>query len=518
MSTFAPTAEQQEALRLFATGKSLVVEAGAGTGKTSTLKLLAESAPNRRGQYLAFNRAIVEESKAKFPRSVRCNTAHSAAFRVMVQKPTVNMDRLRSPRMKSWDIAARLGITQGIRLETQDGERKNLSATYLAGLTMKAVTGFCQSADLEPSAFHVPYIKGIDVPPGAFTNNREVARTLVPYMKRAWADLMTRDGSLPFTHDHYLKAWQLDDPRIAVDFILFDEAQDANPVLVDIVRRQEGHAQLVWVGDSQQQIYTFTGAVNAMQTVGAEQTTYLTQSFRFGPAIAEAANHVLSQIEGAQLRLLGLPTIESTVGTVTEPDAILTRTNAEAVRNVLQAIKEGKRPHLVGGAGDIVAFAKAAQALMDGGTTEHPDLACFDSWNEVVEYVEQDEQGGDLQLLVKLIDEFTVQVILDALDNMAPEHTADVIVSTAHKSKGREWNTVQLGGDFPDQPEGEELRLLYVSITRAKMRLDHDAVPFLTNGVRITRETIDLTPSPAFVEAIMDAVDHDAPDHDFAAC
>jgi MoxR-like ATPase len=42
-TTFAPTDEQQEALRLFATGKSLAIEAGAGAGKTSTLKLLAES-------------------------------------------------------------------------------------------------------------------------------------------------------------------------------------------------------------------------------------------------------------------------------------------------------------------------------------------------------------------------------------------------------------------------------------------------------------------------------------------
>lgn len=39
--SFTPTAEQEQALTAFATGRSLVIEAGAGTGKTATLRLLA---------------------------------------------------------------------------------------------------------------------------------------------------------------------------------------------------------------------------------------------------------------------------------------------------------------------------------------------------------------------------------------------------------------------------------------------------------------------------------------------
>lgn len=509
--TFNPTDEQIRALELFGTGKSLVIEAGAGAGKTSTLKLLAEST-GRRGQYLAFNKAIVEESKAKMPGTVRCNTAHSAAFRVMVRK--MNLDRLRSGRMKSWDIARFLGIDQGIGLTTHEGTYRSLSPGYLAGLTMRSVTKFCQSADDAISSRHVPYIRGIDAP-GDWTNNRQVADAIRPYASKAWADLMRRDGALPFQHDHYLKAWQLDDPRIDADYILFDEAQDANPVMVDIVAKQRHRAQLVWVGDSQQQIYEFTGAVNALQAVGAEQEAYLTQSFRFGPAVAEVANSILAKIEGAKLRLTGTPSIASTVGPVEAPNAILTRTNAEAVRNVLMAQSDGKRPHLVGGGNEIVSFAKAAQTLMDGGKTEHPELACFASWNEVREYVEQDEQGGDLRLLVRLIDEFTVPTILAALDNMVTEQAADVIVSTAHKSKGREWDSVQLGADFEDPEDNAgELRLIYVAVTRAKLRLDHTAAPFVAR----IHETIDITPGAAFVEAVMGEIDHEAPGHDFASC
>ena len=40
-----PTEEQQAALAAFATGDDLVIVAGAGTGKTSTLRMLAGSTP-----------------------------------------------------------------------------------------------------------------------------------------------------------------------------------------------------------------------------------------------------------------------------------------------------------------------------------------------------------------------------------------------------------------------------------------------------------------------------------------
>lgn len=53
------------------------------------------------------------------------------------------------------------------------------------------------------------------------------------------------------------------------------------------------------------------------------------------------------------------------------------------------------------------------------------------------------------------------------------ESTADVILSTAHKAKGREWDSVRLASDFvssrlgshPDAPS--EVRLFYVAMTRA---------------------------------------------------
>lgn len=481
MTTFTPTAEQRDALRLFETGESLAIEAGAGTGKTSTLRLVADST-DRSGQYLAFNKAIVQDAAAAFPDSVACNTAHSLAYRACGFR---YKRRLNGRRIRNEDVARILGIDPFVA--TTNAGSKRLAPGYLAGLVMRSVSIFATTADAAPGSRHVPYVEGIDLPhedgSRGWENNERLRRAMLPHVEAAWADLQRDDrdggGQLRFGHDIYLKLWQLSGPRIQADYILFDEAQDANPVMLDIVRQQT-HAQLVFVGDSQQAIYGFTGAVNALANVPADNRTYLTQSFRFGDAIASAANRVLSVLD-ADLRLRGLSSLPSTVAAVEKPDVILTRTNAKAVEIVLAALARGERPALVGGAEEVVRFAEAARDLQEGRPTSHPELACFASWGEVQAYVDNDEMGGDLRLLVRLCDDFGPEKIITGLGRTVREDSADVIVSTAHKSKGREWDTVRIADDFPDlseDPSPEELRLLYVAVTRARRTLDVKRVAF----------------------------------------
>ena len=114
------------------------------------------------------------------------------------------------------------------------------------------------------------------------------------------------------------------------------------------------------------------------------------------------------------------------------------------------ALSQDKQPFLVGGAAEILRFAEAAEQLMRGEKTFHPELACFDTWAEVQAYVEEDEQGDELRLMVALVDEFGADRIREALGGLSREEDADLIISTAHKSKGREWESVRIASDFPD--------------------------------------------------------------------
>ncbi len=476
MSDFTPTDEQIACVDLFRSGESMVVEAGAGTGKTSTLVLLAES-DARRGQYLAFNKSIVVEAGRKLPDNCEASTVHSLAFRAVGRE---YQSRLRGPRMKGYEMAAILGLDPYV--VTYGSQKKTLAAGFLAGVVMKSIGRFCQTADETPDVSHVPYLDGIDIPNAdgtrTYRHNDALREQLAPSLDAAWREIVKKDGKLPFKHEHYLKLWQLQHPRIAADVIFFDEAQDANPIMAAIVAEQE-HAQRVYVGDSCQAIYEFTGAVNAMAEFDTTHRRYLTQSFRFGPAIADRANLVLSNL-GAPLRLSGTPAIRSSVETLGNPRCILTRTNARAVTTLLGAMQAGRKPHLVGGGAEIASFARAARDLQERGSTGHPELACFDSWGEVVDYVAHDPNGSDLKLLVDLVDDFGIETILGALDANVQENRADVIVSTAHKAKGREWESVQITADFPPKITGPtDLRLLYVAATRAQGKLDDSGVRYL---------------------------------------
>lgn len=483
-----PTAEQQAgidtAVRLQRQGGGvLIFQAGAGCGKTTELVMLEENLRGI-GQYTAFNAPLVAESKGKFKRC-GVNTFHSLAFRAVGNRFE---HRLGGQRVRSDVVAEMLHLDAlPVCVTTSEGPRiQTLSASYLASLVTGALRRFCQSADRAVAAEHIQYIDGIDMPDEngkrTYANNELAREYLLPFAERAWVDVSSPDGQLPFTHDYYVKVWELDSPVIAADYVLADEVQDLSPVMLSVFRQQRG-CLVVMVGDSAQQIYEWRGAVDALKAFPEAPRCMLSQSFRFGEAIASLANQVLDcLVEKTPLRLKGLPSIPSKVEALARPTAILTRTNACAIQHLFLEVEAGRRPFLVGGGKDVVAFVEAAGKLQAKLPTSHPDLACFASWLEVQEYVQHDPDGEDLKLMVKLIDEFGCAPILAALRAMPKEADADVVISTAHKSKGREWDAVRLAADFPTRSKASDsdLKLLYVALTRARLVLDVTTCPFFT--------------------------------------
>lgn len=458
-----PTEEQQAILDAAATGQDITIEAGAGTGKTSTLKMVA-AARGKRALYLAYNRAIADDARATFPASVHCATAHSLAFRAVGHRYS---DRLNGPRLPAHQVAKRLGIPAVVDLVGGHA----LTSVKVARLVQDTVRTFCYSDDDEIHTSHVPDVPGL-TPEAASALRVEV----VPYARRAWADITSPDGRLRFEHDHYLKLWALTRPALPYDVVMLDEAQDANPLIAQIVQAQT--AQQILVGDQSQAIYGWRGAVDAMASFGGTRLA-LTRSWRFGPAIAEEANEWLDLLD-APLRLVGNPARHSALARVPMPDAILARTNAGALAAVMHELEAGRKVAMVGGGDDIRRLAQACQELREGRTTTHPELLAFSSWAEVQEFAENDTGGSDLKVFVRLIDQHGAQGVIAVVDQLTSEETAEVVVSTAHKAKGREWPSVRIAGDFSgeyaDPETGEidqaEVMLRYVAVTRAKDVLD----------------------------------------------
>ena len=164
------------------------------------------------------------------------------------------------------------------------------------------------------------------------------------------------------------------------------------------------------VGDSAQQIYGWRGAEDALERFDAKHKLTLSQSFRFGPAIADEANKWLDLLN-APLRLKGFEPIKSVITADNDASTVLCRTNASVVAEALHAQEEEKRVAIVGGTKEVRMFAEAARDLMRGEPTYHPELMGFKNWTEVQEYVNQ-EGGTDLKVFVNLIDNYGVETVM----------------------------------------------------------------------------------------------------------
>jgi hypothetical protein len=461
-----PTEEQQAARDLFAAGRDLALVAGAGTGKTSTLILMG-LATCRRGLYVAFNRAIADDARRRFGPNVRCRTAHSLAFEAVGRH---YRDRLNgSTRIPASQTARMLGITRDLHIDS-----RVVKVNHQARLAMGMIRRFCYTSDRQVMARHMERVNGLDAPGQDY-----LARALLPYAVRAWEDICSARGTLRFEHDHYMKMWAMAGPVLDADFVLLDEAQDTNPVLEEVFLAQV--AQRVCVGDPAQQIYGWRNAKDVMTGFPAEHL-YLTQSFRFGPRIAEQANRWLRHA-GSGMQLTGCGPGSSRVGRASpHAEAVLCRGNTDAMQEVLAFLDLGIPVALTGGGTALRRIATAADELKAGQRTSHPELFLFKSWEEVQDYVENDAAGQDLKAIVQLVDKYGTDTITHAVDRLSSGQDAKVTVSTAHKAKGREWSSVRVGPGFTSPTVDDhgvqrplslaETRLIYVAVTRARHLLD----------------------------------------------
>jgi hypothetical protein len=488
-----PTPQQEEAINAFQTQGSLRINAYAGSGKTSTLQMLAHST-GRRGQYIAFNRAIVTDAKQRFPDTVDCSTTHGLAFRATPQAYRQNMQKM-TGRVSSQQLADILGLKKLWRID----ENHTLQPRSQAFLILETVKRYAQSGDDEIADSHVPRHGSLS------TAGAETLAKVTDFARRGaihvWGRMCAPEDEIPLGHDGYLKLWALSRPRIAADFILLDEAQDTNPVVLEVLKLQQ--AQLVYVGDRYQQIYEWRGAVNAMEAIQTDHSAQLTQSFRFGPDIATAASKVLSML-GETSPLVGNGKLSSIVGHCI-PDTILARTNANVMTALVDALNDGRSPHLVGGTSELMEMLRGVQDLKDGNPSNVPDFFGFQNWQEVVDF-SKTQEGEALVTFVNLVESRGERQLMWALGRAVEEDKADLVLSTAHKAKGREWDNVRLMDDFlksrpapKDRPEDQEkrdrdyaaeLRLFYVALTRARRAVDVPQALAETLGITVAPKPI----------------------------
>lgn len=478
-----PTDEQARAMRMFQAGEQLKITAVAGSGKSSTLlgiaRLEAQRNPSRNGLYLAFNRSVAKEASGKFPRQVQASTAHSLAYRhIRTTAHGPLLTKLDAP-LATWKTVISAVGAEKLWL-TSSGRPRPMSDYAIARLSMDTVERFCQSTDEKIGAHHVPTQPGVEGADLAALQDK-----VMRCARRAWSNLLNPDRfEVRFTPSHYLKMWAMTGPVVGRegDYLLFDEAQDANPILRDLVLRQE-HLQTVFVGDSAQAIYAFTGAVDSLKSLTGRAEATLTQSWRFGPVVADAANQYLELLD-AGVRVRGNPGRDSQLlDDQADVDAVLCRTNADAIAEVMAAQKANVPTALEGDVRAALQFCESAEKLMEGKSPQDPALMAFSSWSDLGDYAENATGASEIKVFYDLIEEHGVDEVRNTMNNLVTPQRASIICLTAHKGKGLEYSRVRVNRNWEIDPDGykgnggpaeleAEYRLAYVALTRAMDGLD----------------------------------------------
>lgn len=501
---------QQQAI-IDAEADIVVAEAKAGSGKTTTAVGYTEARPHLRTLYLAFNRANAKAAQGKFPRHVTSMTTHAVAYSVLSQDQRSRVENI-------WKPAT-------IR---KDMERIGLNVRYReAAITQRILTSFFASRDTEPSAAHADEARKV------LNAQDYTVEQCVRYASRVWDAMKDKAGQITIPHDAYLKMFVQSKPNLGYQLLVFDEAQDANPITAQLVEMQrEFGTKLLYLGDRHQSIYAFRGATNAMEGLPGDATVLpLTQSWRFGPQTARTANLILSELKGEINQIEGLGT--DAPWREGAPYTLLSRTNAELIKQAVA--RRGRGVHWVGGIeGYKVHILEDAWRLRSNQRTDirEPFIRDhFTSWQEFEDYGKE-TKDPEVKILVELVDQYRDEIPQLVAELRANEEKtdkfADLVVATGHKAKGLEWDQVKIADDFTVLEKAEatlaefgradaqlvmredgtdqEINLLYVAVTRAmkSCQLNSETLAWIADlpGHRQRRDEADRRVAAAFRQRV----------------
>lgn len=456
MSQLSLTDEQKEIVNSEA--HTLLVNAFAGTGKTSTLVEFARARPKKTFIYLAFNRSVKEEALKKFPKNVYCTTTHGLAYQYF---GITYKHKLGQP--KSATIA------------------KNFKCSFaVADSANQTINSYLCSADqhLDAEKHLVPGVLGDMQAEKAFNIANDVWKSMQD----------TSNIYVKMPHDGYLKLFQLAEPNFQNDYYMVDEAQDSNMLVIDIVRRQLG--KQLFIGDENQSIYQFRKAVDALNHVKADQKLYLTSSFRFGKGIAELASLLLQgwKKETRSVNGLGKEQSHFFVNEM-QPHSVLARTNSGLFDAAVKALNSGLPFGYLGGyEGYRLDMILDAWNLKKFGLSKvtDPSILLFKTYQELEAYADTVDDK-ELKMLIRTIDKYGSEIphLIESLKSKSIKELTgqEIILSTAHKAKGLEFPSVVLLDDFAELkieidangketgPSIEDINILYVALTRAEKNL-----------------------------------------------
>ena len=508
MSTFQPTTEQTDILAaiLDPSLTNIKIRAFAGTGKTSTLvwiaSQLAEQRPDWRGLYLAFNKGVATEAKNKFGNNVSCLTNNGLAYRFFNHNSNFQLDLgnanrnfrpatfdedFPSIRLNNWaksDLVLRL-LEEFCNTDYLEIDTDFLNTTFHKKLDLRAKYGVLRSQGLDYGRI-IATLKGIFG--------------------------LVFSGQVPATHNIYFKLYQglLSKKSITpsqFDFIFLDEAQDTNPATQSIFQSLSSPKKII-VGDIHQKIYGFRGTTNFVESWISDAELSLSTTFRTPDYVGNYANRILKNFKGEKL---DFRTFHKLTTSDHKTTTLISRSNAKIIWKIKEFLDKKNSLDTKDGAvldlnfdpfnptihpRPVLATSNPKNLTTNSDETKKVSTTKFLIYNNEIDYVFQGVENiyylqksyleptkkahwqnkikgetsyikrfGNLEELteygkvdyeimrcLKLIEKLGDQIFeckkLATDQELSDGDQPDFILITAHKSKGLEWEKVEIQDDF----------------------------------------------------------------------
>lgn len=455
--------------------KVVAVEAFAGTGKTFSIIEMANSLVSHDKLYIVFGNQLAKNPKIKSIPNTDCFTFHKLAFNKIGFK---YHDAGKISKLKPHDVLKACYL---------DKSTQNIE---IAIKTVRMVNEFCHSENPDIESFVAELNK--DDRLASRLNFNIAADCAIVY----WNKIIDLNNNFQISPDVFLKLFQTTGMFFDYDYVFFDEAQDGNPLMKSIIensiKKSKKLKKVVLVGDKHQSIFSFRKSVNLFDEIefGAKYT--IKESHRYGQNIAKALNAILKTTKKEENNIVSTKT-DDIYGKIdySTKYVVIARSKAILYRRAATAIQDGKKIAFLDNLSDPqVNIILDIERLKNN--KKHLILSDkIKAFRDITTMLQYYKNIGDTELVsyIKLVNSYRgdMKKFMEIIRNGTTSlKNADVLFTTAHKSKGLTFSQVELANDFydPFERDGllkknikeEEMNILYVAASRAKDALKPNKV------------------------------------------
>lgn len=438
---------------------NLMLNALAGTGKTSTLEMIDKLAVEKPALYLVFNKRNADEARDRM-----CSTTTVKTFNAIGHA--------------IWQSA----ISSRLKLETR--KTYNIFKEIANEVKGEAARAIWDTYDEVRRG--VEFAKALGyVPEGVYPNAKRLItqRTLHNHMDEEPDDLvadlidavlkrsikLSYEGTIDYNDQIYMSAL-FGGTYPKYPLTLVDEYQDLSPVNHEMIRRLVGARRLIGVGDPNQNIYGFRGAkrggmAEAVAAYSMKEMD-LSISFRCPEAIVRNAWWHVPKFKWSKTggRVEILPTLDA--GDIIPDGVFICRNNAPIFSFALRLIGSGYSVRIVGS--DIgPRLIKTMEKLGDSSMNQVGVLSAIDEWL-AAKLAKESKTATDTAECMRVFARTgnTLAQAIAYAEHLFKQH-GTIQLMTGHKAKGLEFPLVyhldpQIIGDGP-----QDKNLRYVIQTRS---------------------------------------------------